>query len=361
MCISRHVENLTWRLERTLEELLIRGFEPNERLEGLVDSFEGCETLLNYVGFSPIHILAAASLEASNHKNDLGEEEYLLIEGSISEIYEFLVKHGARISLDPPPENRRIVQSNINPGSKADTINKNCRNIQSSKEFSDVLGSYRLKTAEMAWKSMKPAESMGKYVLHTDKVPIEDSPAPGGSDEKSCSICWKAFGTLLNRKHRCRIARRYVCDECSSKRVVENGEEHRVSDGQFLLVQANATKEFASQGEENAKKDQTMSAAAARLDRLEAEEAANRNSLFGGIMENMGRAVFGDAEEESRTTSSDIQGLSASLDQTRDALNQRGEKLNTLAEKSDKLVEASRDFASMATELNKQSQKGLFW
>ena len=83
---------------------------------------------------------------------------------------------------------------------------------------------------------------------------------------------------------------------------------------------------------------------------------------MGSVVASVARAVGGvEADEEPSTTSSDIQGLSASLGQTRDALNERGEKLNTLAEKSDKLVEASQDFASMAAELNKQTQKGLFW
>jgi uncharacterized coiled-coil protein SlyX len=75
----------------------------------------------------------------------------------------------------------------------------------------------------------------------------------------------------------------------------------------------------------------------------------------------MAKAVFGgDAEETEESQASSIQGLSAKLNQTRDALNERGEKLNTLSEKSEKLVNASQDFASMAKELNRESQNKWF-
>ena len=196
---------------------------------------------------------------------------------------------------------------------------------------------------------------------------IEDSEAPGGSDEKTCAICWKAFGTLMNRKHRCRISRRHVCDECSSKRVVEGKEEHRVSDGQFLLARADEVREESRKLEAAKKKrmalQQPVTTTAARLERLEAEESARRDSLFGGVMESMSKAVFGGEEEETgESHAGSVEGLSAQLNQTRDALNERGEKLNTLADKSERLANASKDFASMAKELNRQTQnQGFFW
>ena len=196
-----------------------------------------------------------------------------------------------------------------------------------------------------------------------DKLAIEDSAAPGGSDEKSCAICWSSFGKLMNRKHRCRISRRHVCDECSSKRIVEAGEEHRVSDGQFLLARADEAKSRRlAEAKERSEKEQHRETTEARLSRLEAEEQSKRDSLFSGVMEGMAKAVFGEDEETEKSQQKNIEGLSSQLNQTRDALNERGEKLNTLAEKSDKLVNASRDFASMAKELNRQSQnQGFFW
>ena len=93
-------------------------------------------------------------------------------------------------------------------------------------------------------------------------------------------------------------------------------------------------------------------------------EIANRDSLFGNVIGSMSKAVFGDDPEEetvAEQTNNSIAGLSAQLNQTRDALNQRGEKLNALAEKSDRLVSASQDFATMAKELNRKTQSGFFW
>jgi hypothetical protein len=96
-----------------------------------------------------------------------------------------------------------------------------------------------------------------------------------------------------------------------------------------------------------------------RLERLEAEEAVNRDSLFGGMLEAATSFVMGDDTPTSKTQA--IHGLTSSLDQTRDALNERGERLAALNDKSAQMVDASSDFAKMATELRKQSEKGFFW
>lgn len=355
---------------RTLEVLLASGFEPNERLEGLVDDFNGSEELSNYVGFAPIQILAAAAVDVLESKEFLPETLFLGIQGLFSNVADFLVKRGARLSLDQPP-NTRLRNSSLNStnfndastgsesfGRELKPLDRSEQmKIQSNKELETMLGGIeRLNAAQTMWNAIKSTEiKSNSIVFHTDRNPIEDSVAPGGSDERSCFICWKAFGKLMNRKHRCRIARRHVCDECSSKRVVKDGEEHRISDGQFLFAKAHEARLLSRRGfgseesnmtKERKEKDQShqQSALAARLDRLEAEEKANRDSLFGNVLGNMTKAVFGEDPEEETVTAqanSSITGLSDQLNQTRNALVQRGEKLNTLAEKSDKLVSAS--------------------
>jgi hypothetical protein len=362
----------------TLEELFNCGFEPNERLEGVLESFDGFDELGIHVGFAPIQIVAAAALDASSHKDLLGETLFMSIMGLIANVYELLVKYGARISLDQPPAMRSAQRScssiaDSSTGSEEGNedvkpVDRSHLKIQSNKQIADLLGVLRLDSAEMVWNSVKSVQSAGTFIFHSDKLAIEDSEAPGGSDEKSCAICWKTFGKLINRKHRCRVTRRHVCDQCSSKRVVENDEEHRVSDGQFLLAKADETRseskrlEAAKELERRVQQHPSASSAAVRLDRLEAEDRDNRDSLFGSVMGSVAKAVFGDEAEETAESRGDtVQGLSDQLNQTRDALNQRGEKLNTLAEKSDKLVNASQDFASMAKELNRKSQGGLFW
>ena len=97
------------------------------------------------------------------------------------------------------------------------------------------------------------------------------------------------------------------------------------------------------------------------MDRLDAEEQSNRESLFGGMLEAATNYVMGEDQNATQATSQQVSGLTASLDETRDALNQRGERLGTLNDKSAKMVDASADFANMAKELRKQSEGGLFW
>jgi hypothetical protein len=100
--------------------------------------------------------------------------------------------------------------------------------------------------------------------------------------------------------------------------------------------------------------------AQARSDRLEAEQAASRASLFSGVLDKATAAVFGENDESSKPARR-VQDLSASLNQTRDALNERGVKLANLGEKSSQLVDASADFARMAKELRQKSEGNFFW
>ena len=98
--------------------------------------------------------------------------------------------------------------------------------------------------------------------------------------------------------------------------------------------------------------------------RMEQEEAANRDSLFGGLMASVSKNLLGssdaDSEDNATTNADSIAGLNAQLSETRDKLNERGEKLSSMADKSDQLVAAAENFASMAKELNKKSSQGFF-
>ena len=46
---------------RTLVALFDCGFEPNERLEGLLEDFDGSEDLAAHVGYAPTQILMVAA------------------------------------------------------------------------------------------------------------------------------------------------------------------------------------------------------------------------------------------------------------------------------------------------------------
>jgi hypothetical protein len=375
---------------RTLKVLFSFGFEPNERIEGLSTVFRGMGELVDHIGFTPMQIILATTLDALGKKEDLGEVLYVKITDMLVNIMECLILHGGRVFPDPPPlsrsEDRRqlskkddsVLANNdeIESQSNINSIKRSQVKTQGSVELTILLGKSKLSEAQSFWKHLKTAPAPSNIVLHDDKSNvIENSLAPGGSDDRNCSICWKKFG-MMTRKHRCRISRRFICDECSTRRIFDNDEEHRVSDGQFLLAKAEELKNTnkmlgAAKVQEQQRKQlktqevkqkQSSGGVAARLEQLEAEENAGRDSLFGGMMATVTKAL-GESEstkDTSQTESDSLAGLSNQLNQTRDVLNERGEKLSTLSDKSDKLVSASQDFAAMAKELNRKSNQGFF-
>ena len=360
------------RVNKTLKALFAFGFEPNERIEGLSKSFGEMQELLEYVGFAPTQILLASVMELSDQRKALGEYLYSKINDILANIMECLTLHGARIFPDSPPllrseQRRKFAEEN---GVQDEEITHRSRvRLQGNVELSLFLGRSKIVEAKSYWKAIKPPPAPLNVVLHTDKAKIENSIAPGGSDEKNCSICWKKFG-MLTRKHRCRISRRFLCDECSSHRIIVDDEEQRISDGQFLLAKAEELRKVNRRldaelgGKKQRKYSANMKGVANRFDQLEANEKANRDSLFGGIMASVAKNLGGieDPKEKDKaeTGADTLSGLSNQLNQTRDALNERGDKLKTLSDKSDKLVSASQDFAAMAKELNKQSSQGFF-
>jgi len=359
-------EGVDKEVNKTLKALFSFGFEPNERIEGLSKTFREMEELLDYVGFAPTQILMACVMELTDQRKVLGEDLYSKINDILTNVMECLVLHGGRIFSESAPlirseERRKFVEE-----SKSDSENESTKRsrvkIQGNVELSLLVGRSKIVEGQSYWKAIKPAPVPSNVVLHTDKAKIENSLAPGGSDEKSCAVCWKKFG-MLTRKHRCRISRRFLCDECSSHRICVDGEEHRISDGQFLLAKAQELREISKKS--NAALAQVRPKGVAnRLDQLEANEKVNRDSLFGGIMASVSKSLggAGDTAEQDKAESgaASLSGLSNQLNQTRDALNQRGDRLATLSDKSDKLVSASQDFAAMAKELNRKSSQSFF-
>ncbi|KAL3914415.1 MAG: hypothetical protein SGILL_006111, partial [Bacillariaceae sp.] len=275
-------------LTRTLSTLFACGFEPNERLEGIIGTFPGSEEVASYVGFAPIQIVAAALMDSVEKREALGEAFYKGATTLLLGVMRFLVQNGARLSLDAPlakrtGENR---QPSLNKSEDDDTHQsvRSALKIQSNKEMMKLIEtSSDIVDVQKTWKTLKPAPASTRSVFFTDnKSPLPNSTAPGGSDEKSCAICWKAFGMLV-RKHRCRLSRRFICDECSTQRVVGSNEEHRVSDGQYLLAKAEANRKIAAAQKQASQPAKVPGVAAARLSRLEEDENAGRDTLFGGI------------------------------------------------------------------------------
>ena len=391
--------------------LLQCGFESNERLEEVTcDDSDDPEILLGlFAGFAPIQILAATALALEKIGPDLPECTYGELDAVLSQLCEVLIQTGgARISLEPPPLQRKRGVNNGKTGTPSPQkssqkslqetstgltaeVDRSNLKIDSNDHILHLLGGEeRLKKAQIRYSEMGSAmcdPSWAPLLLDEGTSVIEDSDAPGGSSDKSCAICWKVFGTLMNRKHRCRVTWRHVCDECSTKRVLVNGKEYRVSDGQFVRTtsqmesKASATtfssrqrakgtfsRQSSSSSASGMDSARSASRASARRQRLEAEDKANRDSLFGGdVMEQAKNMLFGSTAEDNEEPADSRGGLMNSLGETRNALLERGDKLSSLSDKSAQMVSASEDFAKMVSASTRpfcrfcDGRQNLFW
>ena len=372
---------------RTLEVLLDKGFEPNERIECVN---KNTEPLNEMIGYSPLQILGAAALDLIQRSEDLQcnleTSDFMQAVSFLSSATEILVRKGAIISLDSPPM-ERFNTKKISQESTSDTahelrsIDQSLLNLDKNKEVMNILNKNQsLRRCQAERQQTKSTRGYGESSFLQGKglsMKVEDCFFAGGSNEKTCAICWKKFGPLRNRKHICRASRRYICDDCSSNTVLVNGDARRVSDGQFNLAKATADRKEERERllieekkkERKAKIEQQWATRREKRNALQEtmqDEAAAKDDLFG----NVGRAVqnfFMEEVEEPPSVSQEVDtnekvaGMMSSLDQTRQAFGERGEKLNNLVEKTSALKNASEDFAKMAKELKESQQKGFFW
>jgi hypothetical protein len=391
---SVNKENIT----TTLRLLLLCGFEANERVEYDGDSStsddddddgeESMNPLALFVGFSPLQILAVTALELEAIGPDLKQSTYGELDAIVSQLGEELVKvGGARVSLEAPtflqrPRPKTSSRKDSSSELLALSVEASIRtdraslNVAANEHVLHLLGGReRLNSAQSLYGDLGCVmiDDESRVPRRDDSSNIKDSDAKGGNNDRSCAICGKNF-SLLNRKHRCRVSWRHLCDECSSKRILVNGKEYRVSDGQFVRAKAVIEKQDVSRmiaptASTTKRASSRVGSSGAdmaqvRRERLEAEEKANRDSLFGGaMMDQATNFLFGGEEQQQQQNCPDaeVSGLMSSLGETRNALLERGDKLSSLNEKSEKMVSASEDFSKMATELRKNSERGLFW
>lgn len=316
-------------LPPTMSALLEYGFEPNERLD---DSKFARDGKLAFIGFSPMQLLALAALELEKVGPKISETIYGDFDSLISTTATVLVGKGARLGLEGPPGQRTKTNGGVDLGQVEENLRASLKIDGNSRLIHLLGGSDLLSMAKKEWSAKAKVDAGQAVTIQRDNsVVLDNVDDPGGSNDKSCAICWKQFG-LLVRKHKCRVSWRYVCDECSTKRIVRGSKDHRVSDGQYLLTYADLAREAsARKRREIERKQQVKTATAARLEKLEAEEEANRGALFGGALEQAANYVFGEQEEESAArTSQGLSGLAASMGETRNALLERGEKLSSL-------------------------------
>ena len=350
-------------LLKTLKILLEHGFEPNERVEGIYGKGDAAKRLSCFFGFTPLQVLALVVVEAGaleSKKQDAGEitAETIRILRNIMKVIqacaEVLLKNGARINVPPPPSTRLDRPTPTGCYSLKEAIDDpNTSSISMSSrdgltldgknnQIINLLGGVdRVNAAQKAF--VAKAKSVNKSSTLKIESTSNDSDAPGGSDSNSCAICWSEFGVISNRKHLCRVTRRYVCNDCSTKRLVVNGSEQRVSDGQYLLsiseAGKTATKQQAKQKEQMQKHRQSVT---------QARESLGLNSK-------------GDSEtnKSEPSTQDRISSALSGLGQMKDKVLERGDKLESLQDKSEALEKASLDFANMAKELNR-SQNSWF-
>ena len=364
-----------WRqqLSFTLESLVRHGFEPNERIDGRFAGFDSDLNLREHVGYTPLQILAAAALDLDGIDGDTGVLDK--IGGVIAGVAEFMITKGGRLNVDPPPTNRlnRSASSLPIDETKASVheqeqeasfpeVDRAKLKIEGNKTVLSIFGGEgRLRSARKLWADLGAVPLVRSLSLTNEKDSFANDLAPGGSDERSCAICWRPFGSLLNRKQKCRVTLRYICDDCSGKRVITaQGKEERVSDGQFHVARADKVRQAEDVVEQRREqlraKTERLEKARARREALEREEEAQREGLFGGIINKATALMMGEED-----TQESVEGLQSTLGQTRDALNERGERLNALSEKTARLVDASDEFARMAKQLEQSQKGGLFW
>jgi hypothetical protein len=323
--------------------------------------------LTGYFGFTPLQILIAAAKEVmvidsiNQRRNDV---QFLCFVKSIIELIQScaktLLEKGARINLPPPPITR--LDRDTPPGcyslidsmsesndSKVPPLMRDELKLDNGQILTLLGGADRLKAPQALFASLpKSVESVGTLQFITSP---SESDAPGGSDDSSCAVCWSEFGVFTNRKHLCRASGRWVCNECSTKRISENGIEQRVTDGLYNL----ATME--QEAVNGTLKTQVSSCATSRLksesNYRQRTSTSDWNRSFLGL-KSSSKSSASQKEERNLSTAERITSAISGLGQAKDAVIERGAKLEGLAEKTEKLNNASVDFMNMAKELERQ-------
>ncbi len=345
-------------------------------------------------GFSPIQVLAAAALDLIEKAQSLEQKETNMDLQCATEILancaELLVRKGAHVFSDVPvadrphrgPPKKNVVSEEITQAKVRifRHIERSSINMEKNKKILPILGGAdRLAVAKARWQNTKSVNGCDQPFLKGKGASIKvlNCLLPGGSDEKNCAICWRKFGPLINRKHVCRASKRYICDHCSGKTVIIDGDPRRISDGQFNLakfdfetkLEKNSRRLTEQRKERKARIEKAQAARSAtyqnRLKATERDEAAAKEDLFG----NVGKAVKNFFMEEvgveddsaPANAQSNVAGVMSALGETRQAFDERGQKLNNLVEKTAALNSASEDFAKMAKELRESQERGIFW
>lgn len=346
------------------------GFEVNERFEGIVGEGDDIKCLSDVFGFTPIQLLAAAAKELKAidlQKKKAGDDDidtlrklrnmYAVIQATA----EVLLRNGARVNISSPPSTRLDRESppgcySLNDASgvlsskSMPPVDREGLKIEGNDEVLTLFGGLdKIKASQKVYSSAPKVNAVGSLRILKNISSVVDSASPGGSDANSCALCWSEFGVISNRKQFCQVSYRYVCNDCSTKRLVDDGKDYRVSDGQFNAGRFEETKAIAIASATNIHSKQTGASQKKGRSRVaHARETLGLTWLRGEY-----------SEKTEPNTNEKVSGAISSLSHTRNAVLERGDKLQGLADKSEALNQASLEFANMAKELNRQQNS--FW
>ena len=209
--------------------------------------------------------------------------------------------------------------------------------------------------------------------------------SPSGGVTPLCVLCGTGF-TLFRRQHHCRLCNALCCDDCSKRRAVIEGSQHRTCDSCFNVVLyrldcVRATGGSGGGGGSSSAKTATATATAAAMVSTKTGNAvtagvartssspppapvvadqhlSNKSALFAG-------AAAAPATGQGRQQQQGQQGggLSAAMGAMSEAgerLRERGQKLERLGDKSADMANAASDFARLAKQLNEQQKNRWF-
>ncbi len=308
--------------------------------------------------YTPLQILALVALETMKLGGNSSETTRKVISIVIQSIAQILLMNGARINVAPPPPSRLdrmtpkgcySLKEALKTKHESSSIQLNDRDklrLDGNVEITTLLGGAdSIKSFQKSFVTASKCVKLGRECdVKVESTSIE-SDAPGGSDSNSCAICWVEFGLISNRKHLCRVSRRYVCNDCSTKRVLVNGSESRISDGIFLFLLAEARKADKKSQE---KRDEQMHQK--RRNVTQARESLGFKSTCRGAASDT-KTI--ETENANLTAKDRISTAISGIGHMKDAVLERGDKLERLGEKTQALEQASIDFANIAKELNR--------
>ena len=364
--------------------LLDHGFEPNERIEYVQKDGVFTDELQEMVGFAPIHILAAASLDLIDlaRIGVIKQSVQESIQDLISAAAEVLIRNGSRVNLEVPPNARPQrsypsfnITSLLSTENQLPKLERSALKFDKNKDLLASLGENEdIKDDIMTWIETKSVNATDKIaILEKELTSVPDCKGPGGSDANNCAICWKSFkkgimGAGSKKKYICIISKRFLCDECCTKSLDKNGVSFKISDGQFNLARKDITRQA---DEEREAENERIRQQSVRVEMAKrAAEREKQDDLFGSTFDSV-KGFFNDNVKDIKELTENIKirvegddfeadeeyvGLGSNLAGARDAFNERGERLNVLRDKSAALKDASQEYLRLAKELQKQQE-----